>query len=65
MTVAHSLTEAEKSWKRDQQEDPDLSLVTSSEKPPKETVSPESPTVKCLVDQWGTLTLRGGILHRR
>ncbi|XP_076028468.1 uncharacterized protein LOC143017563 [Oratosquilla oratoria] len=70
LTVAHSTTEADEKWKRDQREDSDLSLVigwleASSERPPKETVSPESPATKGLVDQWEALSLRGGILHRR
>lgn len=69
MIVAHSITEAEEKWKRDQQEDLDLSRVigwleASCERPPKETVSAESSTIKCLVDQWEALSLRGGILHR-
>ncbi|MPC46828.1 hypothetical protein E2C01_040558 [Portunus trituberculatus] len=35
------------------------------ERPPKETVSPESHIVKCLVDQWEALIPRGEILYRR
>ena len=68
VTVAHSITKAHKKWKRDQQEDSDLSLVigwleASSERPPKETVSPESPAIKCLVDHWVALSLQRGVLH--
>ena len=40
-------------------------LEAGEERPGWESVSPQSPVTKCLMEQWETLRLEEGVLHRR
>ena len=62
--------EANEQWKRDQRDDSELApviawLEAGEERPGWESVSPQSPVTKCLMEQWETLRLEEGVLQRR
>lgn len=57
-------------WGKDQRSDAELGpviawLEESSERPSWESISPEGPVTKCLMEQWELLRLEEGVLQRR